>query len=717
MKICFRLCLALTFLLVAHGGAAAAITEVALPTAAADPQSITVGPDGALWFTEYRGNRIGRISTAAPHIVTEIELPQPAHFPSRITSGQDGRLWFTELKPRAIASLDPNNPAVIDEIDHDPNDWPSAILGLPDGSIWYADELRPQLTRIDGSNHDSITTIPISTRASRLILGPSGDLWYAGVNLLGRVATTPPYAESDVRLTARNGSTALAAASDGTMWATGFSFGNSGLTRLSGSGFIDVDRMALPFWLYSVGIVRGSDDNLWIADGRGNLMRVSTQPPYAKTIFPLARASLPTDIVSGPDGNLWVTQSGTNSIAIITPDTPAPQPATVVVNSTRDTQLAADDECTLREAIANIDAPGDVSGGDCAAAAGIDDTITFHLPSYPAVVRLRASLLIDRRFTIRGPFPGTPQSLRIDGFGRNRILRIYDGEIETHDVTFQHGTFYAPFDLNHAGGGAVSVHGEARFFHTDFVCNHNSFGGAIYADEESRLQFADCRLVRNKSTIGPVIWSDGPVTMDRCTMQNNVGGGVKAVTLTVTNSTFAANRNGSAIVAATLLLSNSTFDRNRGAAPVVQASEGTVTSSTFTNNFGDLLSSRGSSLQIGNSIMTRCFRSSCRSSGCPSIASAGHNLSDNSCVMAAPGDLVATDPGLTRLAAFGGPTRTRALCTGAGEPRAACTSRSPAIDAGDDTVLDPPLALSHDQRGELRRVGAHVDIGATESAP
>jgi hypothetical protein len=39
---------------------------------------------------------------------------------------------------------------------------------------------------------------------------------------------------------------------------------------------------------------------------------------------------------------------------------------------------------------------------------------------------------------------------------------------------------------------------------------------------------------------------------------------------------------------------------------------------------------------------------------------------------------------------------------------------SPAIDAGDDSVLQPPLSLTTDQRGLPRLSGPHVDIGAVE---
>jgi hypothetical protein len=51
----------------------------------------------------------------------------------------------------------------------------------------------------------------------------------------------------------------------------------------------------------------------------------------------------------------------------------------------------------------------------------------------------------------------------------------------------------------------------------------------------------------------------------------------------------------------------------------------------------------------------------------------------------------------------GGPTFTCALLAG-----------SPALDTGDDALLDAPLSLTTDQRGLPRQSGSHVDIGAVE---
>jgi hypothetical protein len=71
------------------------------------------------------------------------------------------------------------------------------------------------------------------------------------------------------------------------------------------------------------------------------------------------------------------------------------------------------------------------------------------------------------------------------------------------------------------------------------------------------------------------------------------------------------------------------------------------------------------------------------------------------------GDLVGTGTGLNPLLGpftnNGGPTFTCALL-----------SDSPALDSGDDSLLDAPLGLATDQRGLPRKSGSHVDIGALE---
>ncbi|WGS20596.1 MULTISPECIES: hypothetical protein [unclassified Bradyrhizobium] len=90
------------------------ITEFALPNSDAQPWGITRGPDGALWFTEAScvrqpgprcaiGNKIGRITTTGS--VTEFAVPSDGSGPHSITTGPDGALWFTEYYGGRVGRL------------------------------------------------------------------------------------------------------------------------------------------------------------------------------------------------------------------------------------------------------------------------------------------------------------------------------------------------------------------------------------------------------------------------------------------------------------------------------------------------------------------------------------------------------------------------------------------------------------------------------------
>jgi streptogramin lyase len=95
---------------------ALAQTEFPIPTPNSVPSGITVGPEvpvGALWFTEtgdpalgpkVRG-KIGRITTAG--VITEFPIPTLNSAPNGITTGPDGALWFAEGIGNKIGCIPP----------------------------------------------------------------------------------------------------------------------------------------------------------------------------------------------------------------------------------------------------------------------------------------------------------------------------------------------------------------------------------------------------------------------------------------------------------------------------------------------------------------------------------------------------------------------------------------------------------------------------------
>ncbi len=128
------------------------ITEFPLPnTNASGPRGIAAGPDGNLWFTEGTGppgcppGRVGRITPDGT--ITEYPLPQPSNqrlaptdhgsCPRGIAAGPDGNLWFTEYAGSAIGRITPDG--TITEYPLPTFGGPEGIAAGPDGNMWFTE--------------------------------------------------------------------------------------------------------------------------------------------------------------------------------------------------------------------------------------------------------------------------------------------------------------------------------------------------------------------------------------------------------------------------------------------------------------------------------------------------------------------------------------------------------------------------------------------------
>lgn len=81
------------------------ITEFPLPDGGSNPNYITTGPNGNLWFTASGVNKIGEMTPSGS--ITEFPVPTSNSDPRGITSGSDGNLWFTEVNGNKIGKITP----------------------------------------------------------------------------------------------------------------------------------------------------------------------------------------------------------------------------------------------------------------------------------------------------------------------------------------------------------------------------------------------------------------------------------------------------------------------------------------------------------------------------------------------------------------------------------------------------------------------------------
>src|SRR5262245_57321259 len=90
----------------AAGAPEVEIREFPVPTAGAFPHDPAVAPDGALWTTEQKVNKLGRLDVATGQF-REYPLTTPDSGPHGLVVDGAGTVWFTASYKGYIGQLDP----------------------------------------------------------------------------------------------------------------------------------------------------------------------------------------------------------------------------------------------------------------------------------------------------------------------------------------------------------------------------------------------------------------------------------------------------------------------------------------------------------------------------------------------------------------------------------------------------------------------------------
>jgi serine/threonine protein kinase len=261
-----------------QASSAGSISEFPL-AANSQPQGITAGPDGNLWFTEFNAVKIGRISPNG----TVTEFPVPTANPGWITAGHDGNLWFTEY----ISNTSGRN----------------------------------HIGRITTSGNITEYPVPtINSDPNHITAGHDGNLWFTEINKIGRITTSGSITEFPLPTT-HSAPNDITAGPDGNVWFT--DTGDDKIGRISPNG--TVTEFPIPANSAPIGITTGPDSNVWFTEQIYNNTEIigskigRISPSGSITDFPLPTANrLADQITAGPDGNLWFTEDFANKIGRIT---------------------------------------------------------------------------------------------------------------------------------------------------------------------------------------------------------------------------------------------------------------------------------------------------------------------------------------------------------------------------------------------------------------
>lgn len=310
-----------------HTPTAPPITEFPLARPDAVPSSLTIGPDGNVWFVEVgisgQNGRIGRMT--AEGTVTEFALPTAGAYPTAIINGPDGALWFTE--PTAIGRI--TTAGTISEYHVKGQTLPGLAVG-PDHALWFAELPAGDLTRAPGRLGRITLDGVVSERpleaagiwATAITTGPDGAIWFAEANVaggnsagglavkLGRVSSSGTITELPLPATAgivRH----MTAGPNGNVW---FTQDPNGSDDKQASG--TVGRMTPTGAVSDVAILTGNgplncitsgaDNSLWVC-GRG-LLHLSVAGAVNVVALPTADNAV-ISIVSTSQGPVWFAEA------------------------------------------------------------------------------------------------------------------------------------------------------------------------------------------------------------------------------------------------------------------------------------------------------------------------------------------------------------------------------------------------------------------------
>ena len=359
-------------LLCATPVAAQIITEFPVPTvppvggAQPTPFGITAGPDGAIWFTEFQGGAIGRMTTDGT-ITSVFVNPDRAVAPQDIAAGADGALWFTNFgggdsEPGIlrITTQGVLTPYIV--AGGDARSW--EISGGPDGALWFTIPYGDFSTPYAGGHIGRITTAGSFTGFASpttksnpfgIAQGADGNLWFtenqASANDGSQVGRITPggvlteFVVPVVNKAAFPSPYGITAGPDGALWFT--DAGNvdltnypGGIVRMTTDGVMQEFVLTTPN-AFPESITAGADGALWFTEnGANKIGRITTDGVITEFDVPTANAQ-PKRITSGPDGNLWFTETNGEKIGRLAPAAGATPLVASVLPSSRSIRAGA----------------------------------------------------------------------------------------------------------------------------------------------------------------------------------------------------------------------------------------------------------------------------------------------------------------------------------------------------------------------------------------
>lgn len=314
--------------------AAALFNEYSIPTFNSNPTAITKGPDGAMWFTETDGEKIGRIDSTGT-VTNEYSTLNPYASPGTLTTGPDGVIWYGGDNYGIVGRIGADGSVT----EYTAFGGARNIISGSDGQLWFANGDIESMT-----TSGTVTRFPLGQSiALGLTQDSNGNFWSLDLLANQVIKMTPSgvvstYAIPDTSVytsyppACENASCGLTNGPDGAVWFTAPD--RKSIGRVTSDGQVKI--FSVPTANPGINrITTGPDGALWFTERNVNQIgRITTDGQVTEYQVPTADSG-PSDLAFDSTGALWFTESNVDKIGKLTPvSTPsAPTNLTLTTSS------------------------------------------------------------------------------------------------------------------------------------------------------------------------------------------------------------------------------------------------------------------------------------------------------------------------------------------------------------------------------------------------
>jgi streptogramin lyase len=303
--------------------------------AGAGPNVIATG-QGAMWFTEYHADQIGRVDAGGS--VTQYPTSGPGLSagadPSGIVVGPDGNVWFTEYGTGRLGEINPLTGQLVGEypLPSGSSSDPEGIIAGPDGALWFTERGVGQIGRLDlaaamPGTSNGITEYPLgtsvpdrfSTQPVDLVIGSDDALWVtlfgtAAVDRVDTSAVSPGTLNgvTDYPLPGGGSIPEGITAAGGELWIADDatpgeleSVNPAAVSPGTSSGIAEFQTSGKPLWVSGA-----ADDGLWATDNTDDELLRFDATAHTTTVFGSGQGVTGDATSDAQDdaGNLWFTE-------------------------------------------------------------------------------------------------------------------------------------------------------------------------------------------------------------------------------------------------------------------------------------------------------------------------------------------------------------------------------------------------------------------------